>query len=142
MAEQEPQHEPTPRLPFRRIPDPTLVPKEAPVRPKVTQEPLEPLFEDESRPSTIIKPQNESVNVYQDLVMPAGGLIICLGILWFGIFNAGSFYATGTRFSGDLATIFYVWQVGNLLEIVGVVAGWECLKMTIKGLVSLRKSSR
>lgn len=140
----EPGAEPMPprRLPFRRIDDPTpqIASKPAQKRPAVVQEPLEPLFEDEARPSTLIKPQNESVSVSRDIIIPAGGLIICIGLLWFGIFNAGSFYMQSTRFSGDLATIFYVWQVGTLLEIIGVVGGIECLKMLIPGILAARKS--
>lgn len=139
----EPGVEPMPprRLPFRRIENPATPPASKPAqkRPAVVQEPLEPLFEDEARPSTLIKPQNEPVSVSRNIIIPAGGLLVCIGLLWYGIFNAGSFYMQSTRFSGDLATIFYVWQVGTLLEIIGVVGGIECLKMLIPGIIALRR---
>lgn len=131
---------PAPRIQYRRIPDPTKPAKPAAVRPTVAQEPLDPLFEDDPRPSTIITQPVPDVNLGWDILIPLGGFIVCIGILWFGIFNAGGFYTTGTRLEGDLARIFYVWQVGNLMEIAGVVGGWECLKKLIQNVVTLRKS--
>jgi hypothetical protein len=114
---------------FRRIPDPTI--KKKPAIPTII-EPLdsETYFEDEpkdTRPSTII-PHNPTAKALPALLLPVIGIIVGLVLLAFGIFNAGGFYEQGSRLSGGLATFFYVWQIGNLLEIVGVIVVWECLK--------------
>jgi hypothetical protein len=48
-------------------------------------------------------------------------------VLYFGIFNAGSFYATNMRFTGMLATWFYSWQIGSLLETIGALTLYKYL---------------
>jgi hypothetical protein len=54
-------------------------------------------------------------------VVVAIKVIAGLFMLLFGIWNAGGFYESGSRLKGFLATVFYTWQVGNILEIAGVL---------------------
>lgn len=109
---------------LRRIADPTI-PK-SPVTPKEIKD-ADPtsLFEEpepvDTRRSTLI-PQMPTVEGIPAILLPVAGIVVGLIVLWFGIFNAGSFYGISSRFSGDLANLFYVWQVGNVLEIIGVIA--------------------
>lgn len=122
---------------FRRIPDPTI-PKPLPVPVKPEED--DSLFEKEpaatspradTRPSTIAIPVfNKTLPAVHApaILWPVAGLLVGLIILWFGIFNAGGFYEQGSRLSGSLATFFYVWQVGTILEIFGVMIAWENLK--------------
>jgi hypothetical protein len=109
---------------LRRIADPTLPKTQVALR---VVEDIKPtsLFEEpkpvDTRRSTLI-PQMPTVAGLPAILFPVMGIVAGLIILWFGIFNAGSFYGTSSRFSGALANLFYVWQVGNVLEIIGVVA--------------------
>ena len=119
---------------FRRIPDPTIPKNTIPV------ESSDSLFEDRPTPPDIQADTRASTvapSIFNRtlpaihapaFLWPIIGLIVGLGILWFGIFNAGGFYEQGSRLSGSLAVFFYVWQVGTLLEIIGVVIAWENLK--------------
>jgi hypothetical protein len=119
---------------FRRIPDPTIPKNTIPV------ESNDPLFEDrpappdvpvETRVSTIAPSLfNRTLPAIHApaILWPIITLVIGLDVLGFGIFNAGGFYESGSRLSGSLAVFFYVWQVGNILEIIGVVIAWESLK--------------
>jgi hypothetical protein len=130
---------------FRRIPDPTIPKNTVPV------ESNDPLFEDkpaaperppDTRPSTVAPSLFSKTlpAIHAPAVLwPVLGLLVGLGVLWFGIFNAGGFYEQGSRLSGSLAVFFYVWQVGNILEIIGVVIAWENLKK-IRTMLHLTRS--
>lgn len=120
---------------FRRIPDPTIPKNVVPI------ESNDSLFEDkpasppdipvDTRPSTIAPAffRKALPTIHAPaMLFPIIGLLAGLVVLWFGIFNAGGFYEQGSRLSGSLAVFFYVWQVGNILEIVGVIVAWESLK--------------
>lgn len=74
----------------------------------------------ERRESTIVYPKVTQRNGKFPF-LNAAGIVIGLIALTFGIFNAGGFYETSSRLSGDLAVFFYVWQIGNLLQIVGAI---------------------
>lgn len=124
----------TPAGTFRRIPDPTIPKNTVPVESNDSlfeNSPSPPAIPDETRSSTIA-PSFFSKTLpaihAPAFLWPVIGFLIGLGVLWFGIFNAGGFYEQGSRLSGDLAVLFYVWQAGTVLEIIGVIIAWESLK--------------
>ena len=50
-------------------------------------------------------------------------------LLWFGITTAGSYFGPASgKFSGELANLFYVSQVGNLLIILGCIIGYDTVR--------------
>jgi hypothetical protein len=53
-----------------------------------------------------------------------GGIILIV----FGLTTTGSYYTPAGRFGGALADIWYGWQLGNLLAMVGVVAIYDAIK--------------
>lgn len=53
-----------------------------------------------------------------------------IGITWFGVYNAGSYYMTATRFGGGLADMFYTNQLGTILIIVGLILCYDGVKRT------------
>lgn len=61
-----------------------------------------------------------------------GGLIAQVGIgivaVWFGLTSTGSYFEPASRFSGDLATIFYGYQLGTLLTIFGCFLGYDAFR--------------
>lgn len=115
---------------YKRIPDPTIQPRR-PVEVAESNNPVsQPVRIDDTRESTVINqtPLRTGLPVF---LWPLLGIVGGLATMAFGIFNAGSFYMTGTRMSGDLATFFYVYQIGSVLEIIGVVIAWESLKKMV-----------
>ena len=122
-----------PPIAIRRIEDPTLdFDSSKTICPEIrkAEQVTEDLLEDATaisqphvfeHPVLVERPQKANTSVLTAVIMIVGGI----GLLWFGIFNAGSFYASGTRMSGQLATIFYVWQVGNIMEIIGCILAYN-----------------
>lgn len=59
-------------------------------------------------------------------------LIVQVGVgvifVYFGLTSTGSFYEPASRFSGDLATIFYVFQLGTLLTTIGCIIGYDAIR--------------
>ena len=55
---------------------------------------------------------------------------ISVGILliYLGLTTSGSYYQPATHFSGDLATIFYVYQLGTLIAMAGVVLVYNAVR--------------
>lgn len=107
---------------LRRIQDPTIptIPREP------IQEPtpiIEPTIED-TRESTIASPEPIAKGRIAFL-WPIVGIVAGLAMIAFGIWNSGGFYEVGSRLSGSLARIFYVWQVGNILQIVGAIIAYH-----------------
>jgi hypothetical protein len=56
---------------------------------------------------------------------PAG---VGLLFIWFGLTSTGSYFISATRFGGFLAGLFYGWQFGNLLAMVGIVLIYDAIK--------------
>ena len=107
---------------IKRIEDPTI--QLIPIEPEPEETPKqfdiqETIYKDNDI-STIVK-QEPIADGYIAVLFPVVGIIIGLLITGFGVWNSGGFYEMGSRLSGGLARIFYVWQVGNLLQIVGVL---------------------
>jgi len=59
-------------------------------------------------------------------------LILQIGIgvvfVYFGLTTTGSYYEPASRVSGDLATVFYVFQFGTLLTIIGCIIGYDAIR--------------
>lgn len=63
-------------------------------------------------------PRDLSLNAIKTAVPAVLGLVM----IWFGLTNTGSYYTLATRFSGGLlADVFYGWQLGTLIAIVGAI---------------------
>lgn len=106
-------------IPIRRIEDPT----KKPVLPE-PEEPILDIFKDvpvDDRESTIAPAITSRETSLPAFLWPVVGIIAGLGMILFGVWNSGSFYMTGTRLSGTLATIFYIWQVGTIFQITGAI---------------------
>lgn len=59
-------------------------------------------------------------------------IVIISFLLWFGLTSTGSINGPAFgRFSGDLARVFYQWQFGNLLAMIGVVVAYDTVKRFI-----------
>ena len=54
--------------------------------------------------------------------------VVGVGITWFGVYNAGSYYMTATRFGGGLADMFYTNQLGTILIVVGLILCYDAVK--------------
>lgn len=56
---------------------------------------------------------------------PAGfGLLL----IWFGLSSTGSYFIPATKFGGFLAGLFYGWQAGTFLAMIGVVLIYDAIK--------------
>ena len=48
-------------------------------------------------------------------------IIVSAALIWFGATSTGSFFgAAAGRYGGDMARIFYQWQVGTILVSIGI----------------------
>lgn len=56
--------------------------------------------------------------------------LLGLAMIWFGLTSTGSYYSSATRFGGELANIFYGWQIGTLAAMVGVVLIYHAVRKT------------
>lgn len=57
-------------------------------------------------------------------------VLIGLFLLGFGIWNAGSYYNPASRMSVSilLGQIFYTWQLGTVLEIIGSILIYDMIR--------------
>jgi hypothetical protein len=56
-------------------------------------------------------------------------LAVAIALIWFGATTTGSFYGPASgKFAGVLATIFYQYQAGLMLEFVGIVVIYDQIK--------------
>jgi hypothetical protein len=53
-----------------------------------------------------------------------------LFLIWFGLTTTGSYYVSATRFGDILFEIFYVWQAGTLMAMVGAIFIYDAVKRT------------
>jgi hypothetical protein len=55
--------------------------------------------------------------------------VVIVALLWFGVTSSGSFAGPAAgKFSGDLAHIFYEWQIGTVLAGIGLIIGYDTIK--------------
>jgi uncharacterized membrane protein len=57
-------------------------------------------------------------------------IIAGVGLIWFGLTTTGSFWTPATKFGGSLALIWYGYQLGNLLAMIGTVLIYDAIKRT------------
>jgi hypothetical protein len=59
-------------------------------------------------------------------------LIVQIGVgvlfVYIGLTSTGSYYEPASRVSGDLATVFYVFQLGTLLTTIGCILGYDAIR--------------
>jgi hypothetical protein len=55
-------------------------------------------------------------------------VFVGLGFIWFGLTTTGSYYEPASRFGGILADIWYSWQLGTLMAIVGSIAIYDAIR--------------
>lgn len=103
------------------------------------QQPDENLFEP-ARPIEQIRAATQTDTflrlrgfLHHPLALLSLNVAIELGIaailVFFGVTLGGSYYGPASgKFNGTLATIFYVWQVGTIMTILGVVLAHDAIK--------------
>jgi hypothetical protein len=56
-------------------------------------------------------------------------LIFAAVMVFLGVTFGGSYYGPASgKFTGMLATIFYQWQVGTIITVIGVIAAYDAIK--------------
>lgn len=76
------------------------------------------------KPRVKLNPQEAFVQTAK-VFAPAG---VGLLLIWFGLTSTGSYYAPASRFGGELADIFYGWQAGTFLAMVGTVLVYDAIR--------------
>lgn len=56
--------------------------------------------------------------------------ILGIILIVFGLTTTGSYYVPSSRFGGFLATLWYGWQLGTLLAILGGILIYDAIKRT------------
>lgn len=91
-----------------------------------------PLFDDPSDHivNTVnrvsLSPQEAFIRTAKIFAPMGVGIILIV----FGLTNTGSYFTPVGQFKGTLADIFYGWQAGNLMAMVGVVLIYDAVKRT------------
>lgn len=57
-------------------------------------------------------------------------IVFGLFLIWVGITSTGSYYIPNGRFYDMLATLFYVYQFGTVLAIIGGILIYDAVKRT------------
>jgi hypothetical protein len=73
-----------------------------------------------------LSPQEAFIRTAKIFAPMGVGLILIV----FGLTNTGSYYTPIGQFRGMLADIFYGWQAGNLIAMVGVILIYDSIKRT------------
>jgi hypothetical protein len=89
------------------------------------------LFDDVAMPSmqnqrVKLSPQEAFVRTAK-IFAPAG---IGLVMIVFGLTTSGSYYMPASRFGGVLADIWYGWQAGTFMAMIGTVLIYDAIKRT------------
>ena len=71
-----------------------------------------------------------SIDDYKALVRPLGQLLMGVLLIWFGAINTGSAFTQATHFSGTLSTIFYTYQAGTIMIMIGGILIYDGVKRT------------
>lgn len=75
---------------------------------------------------------NVPINI-QTAIFLCVRIAIIAGLVWFGAATSGTFYGPiSGKFTGVLATVFYTYQFGTLLEVVGLIVGYDTIKNIFK----------
>lgn len=59
-----------------------------------------------------------------------GPMGVGLILIVFGLTSSGSYYASVSRFAGPLADVFYGWQAGTFLAMIGTILIYDAIKRT------------
>lgn len=73
-----------------------------------------------------LSPQEAFIRTAKIFAPMGVGIILIV----FGLTNTGSYFTPVGQFKGTLADIFYGWQAGNLMAMVGVVLIYDAIKRT------------
>lgn len=73
---------------------------------------------------TLLSPQDKFMKMVKIAVPTVVGILLIV----FGLSNTGSYFTPAGRFAGFLADIFYTWQIGTLLAIVGAILVYDAVK--------------
>ena len=83
------------------------------------------MFEETAVKKRVLPDPREAFGRTAKIFAPAGfGLLL----IWFGLTNTGSYFIPATKFGGFLAGLFYGWQFGNLLAMIGIVLIYDSVK--------------
>ena len=114
----EPVQAATPAIPIISILDPVI-----PVREPVT--PVTPV----KHTLQFSLPSLPKLNNFKVGIIPVVKVGVSLLLIWFGLTSTGSYYGPATgKFSGLLAQIFYQYQAGMLLAMVGLLVIYATLR--------------
>jgi len=59
-----------------------------------------------------------------------GPMGVGLILIVFGLTSSGSYYTMASKFAGPLADVFYGWQAGTFLAMVGTILVYDAIKRT------------
>jgi len=92
------------------------------------KEKTDPFFEE----ATLIEPKTKTKVNWK----PIGKLVaqVAIGVILVGVglFSTGSYYTPPSRFTAELATLFYTYQLGTLLAIIGCIVGYDAFRKARK----------
>jgi hypothetical protein len=106
---------------------------------EILQDPIEALLEPEGQVSTttiVTKPKlalpslnlEDATNI-KLLIFVGARVILVAFLVIVGLWATGSIYGSPPlRFAGDMARVFYVYQLGTLMAIIGAIIGYDTLK--------------
>ena len=58
-----------------------------------------------------------------------GRIVVCIAFIWFGLTAQGSVNGPGMyKYTGELALVFYRWQLGTLIAGIGMLVGYDTFK--------------
>ena len=56
-------------------------------------------------------------------------ILITIGFIWFGLTAQGSINGPGMyKYTGELAMVFYRWQLGTFIAGIGMLVGYDTFK--------------
>jgi hypothetical protein len=114
----DPQPQPVPPRPF--IPQQQFVPFTPPTQP------THPTQRQITLPSITIPELNTSNAKRYGIAMVKGAVAIVL--IWFGLTSTGSYFGPASgKFSGQLAQVFYQYQLGTLVACCGIVLAYDAI---------------
>ncbi len=73
-----------------------------------------------------LSPQEAFIRTAKIFAPMAIGLVLIV----FGLTSTGSYYTSISRFAGPLADVFYGWQAGTLLAMIGTILIYDAIKRT------------
>jgi hypothetical protein len=73
-----------------------------------------------------LSPQEAFIRTAKIFAPMGVGLILIV----FGLTSTGSYFTPVGQFRGPLADVFYGWQAGNLIAMVGTVLVYDAIKRT------------